>query len=205
MMSGSVSIRPAAVELPERPPLKHTLTPLILVAAAASFGFALPVVTYLAPSGPAPHCQVPCGIYGDRMRIDMLMEDAATIEKGMQSIAELEGSADHSPNQLVRWIMNKDEHAQAIQERTASYWLAQRIKAPKQSDDGKARAKYLRQLELMHGITVAAMKCKQTTDTAHVETLRKLALDFSATYFSSEDLGHIREHHGGEHAGGEHR
>jgi nickel superoxide dismutase len=185
--------------------VKHIFTPLILIAGAASFGFALPVVNHLAPSVPTFHCQVPCGIYGDRMRIDMLMEDAATIEKGMQSIAELEASAEHDPNQLVRWIMTKDEHAQAIQERTASYWLAQRIKAPKETDDGKARAKYLNQLELMHGITVAAMKCKQTTDTAHVETLRKLALEFSATYFSAEDLGHIREHHGGEHAGGEHR
>ena len=150
------------------------------------------------PNAAAVHCQVPCGIYGDSMRIDMLMEDAATIEKGMNSITELQGEEGHDANQLVRWIMNKDQHAQAIQERVASYWLAQRIKAPAEDDAG-ARDKYYRQLALLHGITVAAMKCKQTTDTAHVARLRELALDFSGTYFSEEELGHIREHHAGEH------
>jgi hypothetical protein len=51
----------------------------------------------------------------------------------------------------------------------------------------------------MHRITVAAMKCKQTTDKSHVEALRKTALEFSATYFSGEDLEHIRSHHGEKH------
>ena len=151
------------------------------------------------PNAAAVHCQVPCGIYGDSMRIDMHMEDAATIEKGMNSIAELQKEEGSDANQLVRWIMNKDQHAQAIQERIASYWLAQRIKAPADADDASARDKYHRQLALLHGMTVAAMKCKQATDTAHVARLRELALDFSETYFSEEELGHIREHHAGEH------
>ncbi|MDP6988585.1 MAG: hypothetical protein QF903_03820 [Planctomycetota bacterium] len=43
------------------------------------------------------------------------------------------------------------------------------------------------------------MKCKQTTDGAHVTNLRETALSFSAIYFSAEDLEHIRGHHGGEH------
>ena len=51
-----------------------------------------------------------------------------------------------------------------------------------------------RQLELLHRITVAAMKCKQTTDTAHVATLRTLAHEFSETYFSKEDMEHLKEH-----------
>jgi hypothetical protein len=150
-----------------------------------------------AASGPAPvvHCQVPCGIYGDRMRIDMLMEDAATIEKGMNQIAQLEADENAAANQLVRWIMNKDQHAAAIQETVASYWLAQRIKAPA-GDDAAAKDKYHGQLALLHGITVAAMKCKQTTDTAHVAKLRALALEFSESYFSVEDLEHIHSHHG---------
>ncbi len=153
-----------------------------------------------APAGAASprHCQVPCGIYGDSMRIDMLMEDAATIEKGMGVIQELEASKDASSNQLVRWILAKDEHAQSIQETVASYWLAQRIKAPKE-DTPEARDKYHTQLAQMHGITVAAMKCKQTTDKAHVAKLRELALAFSDTYFSGKDLEHIRSHHGGDH------
>ncbi len=140
---------------------------------------------------PARHCQIPCGIYGDKMRVAMLFEDAATIEKGMKMLADFDTQESPSKNQIVRWVMNKDEHAQAIQDQVAAYWLAQRIKAPK---EGK-KDKYYRQLELMHGITVAAMKCKQTADANHVEAMRKLALEFSRTYFSKEDLEHIKSHH----------
>ena len=108
--------------------------------------------------------------------------------------------AEESPskNQIVRWVMAKDDHAQKIQDTVAGYWLAQRIKAPAADADEAARDKYHRQLELLHGITVAAMKCKQTTDVAHVAALRKLADDFSETYFSKEDLEHLRGHHDGD-------
>lgn len=160
----------------------------------------LPLTSAATPAAapPAPvHCQVPCGIYGDRMRIDMLMEDAATIEKGMQSIAELAADSGANANQLVRWVVTKEEHAQSIQDTVAAYWLAQRIKEPKDGDDA-AREKYHRQLALLHGITVAAMKCKQTTDVANVAKARALALEFSATYFSEDDLEHIRSHHAGK-------
>lgn len=154
-----------------------------------------------APSAPAAqpiafHCQVPCGVYGDAMRIDMLMEDCATIEKGMGAITAMEGGKDRSENQMVRWVLTKDQHAAAIQEQVASYWLAQRIKAPA---DAAGREKYLKQLELMHGITVAAMKCKQTTDTANVAKIRELALAFSETYFTGDDIEHIKGHRSGDH------
>ena len=137
------------------------------------------------------HCQIPCGIYGDKMRVAMILEDAATIEKGMMMIGELSKESPVNYNQLVRWVQNKDTHAQAIQDNVAAYWLAQRVKTPK---PGEMPDKYFGQLVLMHGITVAAMKCKQTTDPAHVATLREKAQAFSATYFSEEDLKHLREH-----------
>ena len=175
------------------------IRPILLLASLPFAALFAPAVTVepAAPVEPQPfHCQVPCGIYGDLMRIDMLMEDAATIEKGMNSIVELERADQMNSNQMVRWVMNKDTHAAAIQETVASYWLAQRIKAPK---DDAGKAKYHQQLALLHGITVAAMKCKQTTDKAHVETLRSLAREFSGTYFSKEDLEHIHEHHGKDH------
>ena len=35
------------------------------------------------------HCQIPCGIYGDYTRIDLLREHIATIEKSMNQINEL--------------------------------------------------------------------------------------------------------------------
>ena len=157
----------------------------------------LPPIELAAPAGPSVHCQVPCGIYGDQMRIDMLMEDAATIEKGMTQLVAMDSEEAPSKNQMVRWVMNKDQHSQNIQEMVAAYWLAQRIKTPKDASDEAAMKKYHGQLETMHRITVAAMKCKQTTDVANVNELRRLALKFSSTYFGPEDLKHINEHHGG--------
>ena len=149
----------------------------------------------LAPVVAAFHCQVPCGIYGDMMRIDMLMEDSATIAKAM---AQLDDATDLSQNQMVRWIMTKEEHAANIQAIVASYWMAQRIKAPKNASNEAAMAKYHNQLGLLHGITVAAMKCKQTTDTNNVEVMRTLARLFSAAYFSEEDQKHLNEHSSGK-------
>ena len=46
-----------------------------------------------------------------------------------------------------------------------------------------------------HGVAVEDLR-KQTTDKAHVAKLRALAVEFSATYFSGEDLEHIQEPHG---------
>ena len=140
---------------------------------------------------PVTHCQVPCGIYGDLTRIVMMLEDAATIEKGMAQITELAAGPNY--NQIVRWTMTKDQHAQSIQDQVAQYWLAQRVKAPKE-DTAQARAKYLHQLELMHGITVSAMKCKQTLDAANVAKLRELALKFAKSYLKEEDLKHLADH-----------
>lgn len=171
--------------------MKLTALALALVASIAASS------PEPAPPSALPHCQIPCGIYGDSTRIDLLMEDAATIEKGMNALIAMDAEESPSKNQMVRWVMNKDEHAQAIQDQVAAYWLAQRIKAPKDGSDAAAKERYVKQLVLMHGLTVAAMKCKQTTDLQHVATLRELALQFSETYFSAEDLEHIRSHHGG--------
>ncbi len=199
--------------------MNRTLLPCIALGAIAALASSNPSSAPAAPAkAPVPtpvltpvptpvpttvpttvHCQVPCGVYGDKMRIDMLMEDAATIEKGMTTLQAMDKETSPSKNQVVRWVMNKDDHSQQIQQTVAGYWLAQRIKTPKDTSDAAAVAKYHGQLELMHRITVSAMKCKQTTDLSHVESLRKLALEFSGTYFTGEDLKHINSHHSGEH------
>lgn len=186
--------------------MKTILALSTLIASITLVNSSPSVGTATAPTeltGPPLHCQVPCGIYGDKMRIDMLMEDCATIEKAMTALTTMDGEESPSNNQMVRWIMTKDQHAQNIQDTVAAYWLAQRIKAPKDFvrkfglDDGID--KYYAQLKSMHQITVAAMKCKQTTDKSHVESVRKVALEFSASYFSAEDLKHINSHHDGKH------
>lgn len=152
----------------------------------------------LAAAGAAfTHCEIPCGIYGDQTRITLLYEDVQTIEKSMQQIAELSGKADaQSVNQMVRWVNNKEVHADKIQETVTQYFMTQRVK-PKDSENDQDR--YLAQISALHGMLVQAMKAKQTVDTKHVENLRKLIDEFAAAYFSEEDLKHVREHHGAGH------
>jgi hypothetical protein len=139
------------------------------------------------------HCEIPCGIYDDQAEIVAMLLDMTTVEKSMKKINELSAMEKPNQNQLVRWVMNKEAHADKIQENVAQYWLTQRIKVPTAGDE-KAAAKYHRQLALLHQIIVKAMKMKQTTDLAHVADARMLVKDFSATYFSEEDLKHLHEH-----------
>ena len=35
------------------------------------------------------HCEIPCGIYDDQLRADLIAEHATTIEKSMKKIVEL--------------------------------------------------------------------------------------------------------------------
>ncbi|MCA9753186.1 MAG: superoxide dismutase, partial [Gemmatimonadetes bacterium] len=77
-----------------------------------------------APHLAFAHCQVPCGIYDDAARIAQLREDTTTILKADANIAELSGKADaQSMNQLVRWIENKDTHADEIATIITQYFL----------------------------------------------------------------------------------
>lgn len=144
---------------------------------------------------PAPfHCQVPCGIYGDHLRVELLREHATTIEKAMQQIEELGKAETPNWNQLVRWITTKDDHAQTIQDQLSDYWLAQRIKAPEEGAEDGSRRKYLTQLMQNHRMATSAMKCKQTTDVENVAAFREALDAFAGAYFSEEDLEHVREH-----------
>ncbi|MEM6672121.1 MAG: superoxide dismutase [Ni] [Planctomycetota bacterium] len=169
-----------------------------------------PLLVAPAPAAaqPAPpvHCQVPCGIYGDHLRIELLREHATTIEKAMKEIERLsaEDKTGLNFNQMVRWISTKDEHAQVIQDQLAQYWLAQRIKKADpadESDAGKrARRRYSGQLFSLHEMTVAAMKCKQTVDVENVRSFRKALDTFKKAYFSAEDLKKLEERHDHDHS-----
>lgn len=130
------------------------------------------------------HCEIPCGIYGDSVRITLIYEDIETVEKSMNMINELSAQANPDYNQLVRWVVNKEEHAQKIQDIVSQYFLHQRIK-PVDPANGEAYAKYQKQLEVLHHILVFAMKSKQTTDLSVIDTLRKKVGDFEELYFHS--------------------
>ena len=128
------------------------------------------------------HCEIPCGIYGDSVRIALLYEHIATVEKSMKQIEELSAKDNPDYNQLVRWVLNKEEHAKKIQEIVSQYFLHQRVK-PTTSDDADAYRKYMKQLELLHHISVFAMKSKQSTDLNIIDTLREKVHSFEHVYF----------------------
>jgi nickel superoxide dismutase len=131
------------------------------------------------------HCEIPCGIYGDEMRFDMIEEHISTIEKSVQMIAELSKEASKNYNQLVRWVVNKEEHARQIQEIVSQYFLTQRIKIA-DANDRDAYQKYLYQVALLHQMLVYTMKTKQSTDLANIEQLRSLIEKFEESYFGHE-------------------
>lgn len=131
--------------------------------------------TILLAVGVAAHCEIPCGIYDDGARIDLLLEHVATIEKSMKQISAIQNEKNHNANQLVRWITNKENHANELQEIVTQYFMTQRIKF-----DAKA---YDKKLALLHKMLVSAMKCKQTTDLEHTESLTKAIQEFKKLYF----------------------
>ena len=89
-------------------------------------------------------------------------------------------------NQLVRWVGNKEKHAQEIQDIVTAYFMAQRIKPPKNHDDEQALDVYQHKLTLLHHIQIHAMKAKHGTDLDEIETLRKLVAKFRTAYFGQK-------------------
>jgi len=131
------------------------------------------------------HCQVPCGIYGDKARFEMIGEHIGTIEKSMKMITELSEKEKVNYNQLVRWIENKDKHADDTSDIITYYFMAQRVKPVEQSDGG-AYQKYIKKLSLLHKMLFYTMKCKQTTEVGNVEKLRGFVSEFRGVYFGEE-------------------
>jgi len=110
------------------------------------------------------HCQVPCGIYDDHARVNAMLEDVVTVAKAMRQMAELAGKTDaQSQNQMVRWVMNKEKHAQNIISTISDYFLTQRVKS-KQED-------YAERLMKHHAVIVSAVKAKQNSDLKYADTL----------------------------------
>ncbi len=122
------------------------------------------------------HCQIPCGIYGDEARFAAMMEDVETLKKSVAMI-DAETQAEHpNYNQLVRWVLNKETHADRIKGVVLDYFLAQRIK--------EGQENYERNLVALHKIIVFSMKAKQTTDAAVVEDLKASISAFAELYMA---------------------
>jgi nickel superoxide dismutase len=136
---------------------------------AARYSTIMVLFAVAATSTVRAHCQIPCGIYDDQMRIHLMEEHVATIEKSMNEI-----NAKPETNQAVRWVMNKEKHADELSEIVTYYFMAQRIK-PGCND-------YALKLSQLHEMLVYSMKAKQTTDLANVEKLKELIHSFEHSY-----------------------
>jgi len=118
------------------------------------------------------HCEIPCGIYDDNSRITLIEEHITTIEKSMKMIKKLEDGSDM--NQLVRWVMNKEDHANELQHIVTQYFMTQRIKLDAKDYDKKMAA--------LHKLLIYAMKAKQSVDMAYIASLRDAIKEFHDLY-----------------------
>lgn len=135
---------------------KIVLTVVFVVVA----GFGIGTTTAQA------HCQLPCGIFDDHMRVQAMLEDTFTIKKSADLIVILADKNDpRSKNQLVRWVMTKEQHAQKIITTISDYFMAQRVKSSQKD--------YSERLIKHHEVMIAAMKAKQNTDPEYAEKLKE--------------------------------
>jgi nickel superoxide dismutase len=149
--------------------MKQSRNPILTIAFAAAGLF------FIAPQSSHAHCQIPCGIYDDYARVQSMMEDAATVKKAVKLINELAGKTDaQSQNQLVRWITNKEKHAQNIISTISEYFLTQRVKASQED--------YAERLAKHHAVIVAAMQAKQNADQQFVVAL-KASIEALSPYY----------------------
>jgi nickel superoxide dismutase len=135
------------------------------------------------------HCQLPCGIYDDDARFNMIAENITTIEKSMNMINQLSSEQKPNMNQIVRWVQNKDTHADELSEIVTYYFMTQRI-TPVEKTDTQAYEKYITKLTLLHKMLISSMKAKQTTDLSFVKQLTDLLTDFKKAYSEESEHKH---------------
>lgn len=123
------------------------------------------------------HCQVPCGIYDDASRVQQMLEDVSTIHKSIHEIYKLNDDRDvQSAQQLIRWVNNKEIHADKIINTISDYFLTQRVK-PSSED-------YLLRLSEHHAVIILSMKVKQKADAKIAEDLKQAVKALSKYYTS---------------------
>ena len=124
------------------------------------------------------HCQVPCGIYDDELRIRLMLEDLTTIEKAIDEIISLTNKIETETenkayylHQITRWVNTKEHHAESIIDIIANYFLLQRI--PEENT-----AEILNAVRIMK----LALKLKQTLDKQFSVQLKTTLNLFSMKY-----------------------
>ena len=117
-------------------------------------------------------------VYGSQFKKDfkkarkLPIEDLSNIFK---IISTLQSQTDaQSQNQMVRWVTNKEEHAQKIISTISDYFLTQRVKA--------SQADYTARLVKHHTVIVAAMKAKQNAEAKYAKDLKAAIQALTAYY-----------------------
>ena len=82
-----------------------------------------------------------------------MAEHITTIEKSMKEIETLSAEKKPNMNQIVRWVTNKEHHANELSEVATYYFMAQRVKLPAEGDM-KAHQDYVKKLTLLHQMLV---------------------------------------------------
>ena len=168
--------------------ITNKLTAIMALLACVSIATANEPTDPPAKTTVVPHCEVPCGIYADQMRFEMMLEDTTTIAKAIDSIVEItNGMADAPPNakdvnQLTRWVTTKENHATNTQHIVAQYFLTQRIKADNEN--------YAKQLAAAHAVMVSAMKCKQDANPDTAKKMEAAIYDLYRAYEGKEPKFH---------------
>ena len=114
------------------------------------------VLVALQTGAALAHCEIPCGIFHDELRIELIKEHIETIEKSANSITELSKASPVNYNQLVRWIDNKEDHANQLQEIVTQYFMFQRVK-PADPNDAAATAAYPKPLPRLRSLPLPPM------------------------------------------------
>ncbi len=80
---------------------------------------------------------------------------------------------------MTRWVNTKEEHCKKIIELVGEYCLCQRVKT---TGVFASDADYVEALKAHHAVMQAAMKSKQTVDTAQADALDAAVETFSKMY-----------------------
>ena len=123
------------------------------------------------------------------MRFSMMAEHIITIEKSMKMVNQISGEQKPDMNQLVRWVQNKETHADELSHIITYYFMAQRIK-PVEKTDAQEYEEYLNKLTLLHQMLVTSMKSKQTTDLSVTKQLTDLLTSFKNAYYKEHEHTH---------------
>ena len=178
----------------------------LTLLSLAVLGFAGIIYSLNAPKAGA-HCQIPCGIYDDPTVFQTLYVDVKTIHKSMKEIEKLSERPGKNANQICRWVINKENHADKFTDMIVEYFMQQRIHPKDAKDHPK---EYYYKLRMCHEMLVTAMKCKQTTEVKHALHLKELLTKFKTEYndekgdktanASSSTHKHEHEHDGHKHS-----